>query len=277
MRSFGAVVVCLALAGCQAKKSASLHIDASLEPLVPADTVAVAGADVDAIRGTPVYQRLVTRFAGEQMERVKAASKVLFCWDGKQGLLLSRGKFAKADVEIGPPFEYKGYRLFGDEHGGAFFLNDSTVVAGPTGALRSMIDSKGGRGLPPALADLLRTLPASDQIYAALIGGLGGMSLPENALEALRSADRGVIGIDLGDGINAIARIDSKNERDAKFIHDMLRGMIGFARLRAPENQPELLKLYDAIEVTQQQTQTEVKAEIPAGQVDRLLSLLPKR
>ena len=61
------------------------------------------------------------------------------------------------------------------------------------------------------------------------------------------------------------------------FTHDMLRGMIGFARLRTPDNQPELLKLYDAINVTQQQTQTQVTADIPADQVDRFLDLMPKR
>ncbi len=71
--------------------------------------------------------------------------------------------------------------------------------------------------------------------------------------------------------------MNSKSEADAKFIHDMLRGMVGFARLRVPDNQPELLKLYDAIQVTQQQTQTKVTAEIRADQVDRFLDLMPKQ
>jgi len=50
-----------------------------------------------------------------------------------------------------------------------------------------------------------------------------------------------------------------------------------FGRLNAPDNQPQLLKLYDAIQVTQQQTLTVVKADIPADQTDRFLDLLLKR
>lgn len=280
MRMLGVAILCFALAGCQSKKSASLHIDASLESLVPADTIAVAGADVDGIRGTPVYRQLMTHFDAAQIARFKAASKVLFCWDGKRGVVLARGKFSKADIEIGSSFDYKNHRLFGDESGAVFLLNDSTVAAGPAGELRSLIDREGNRGLPPALADLLRTLPASDQIYAALTGGLEEFTsrLPQSGnLANFRSVESATLGLDLKNGIQAVARMNSKSERDAKFIHDMLRGMIGFARLRTPDNQPELLKLYDAINVTQQQTQTQVTADIPADQVDRFLDLLPKR
>jgi hypothetical protein len=57
----------------------------------------------------------------------------------------------------------------------------------------------------------------------------------------------------------------------------MVRGLVGFGRLNAPDNQPELLKLYDAIQVTQQQTLTVVKADITADQTDRFLDLLQKR
>ncbi len=280
MRMLGVAILCFALAGCQAKKSASLHIDASLESLVPADTIAVAGADVDAIRGTPVYRQLTTRFDPAQIARFKAASKVLFCWDGKRALLLARGKFARADIEIGSPFGYKNYRLFGDESGAIFLLNDSTVAAGPAAELRSLIDRQGNRGLPPALVDLLRSLPASDQIYAALSGGIEELTrrLPQSDnLANFRSVESAALGLDLKNGIQAVARMNCKSDGDAKFIHDMLRGMIGFARLRTPDNQPELLKLYDAINVTQQQMQTQVTADIPADQVDRFLDLLPKK
>ena len=98
--------------------------------------------------------------------------RFFFCWDGKRGLVLARGKFSRADIEIGSSFDYKNHRLFGDESGAVVLLNDSTVAAGPAGELRSLIDREGNRGLPPALTNLSGTLPASDQIYAALTGGL---------------------------------------------------------------------------------------------------------
>ena len=46
MRLRGVALLFLALAGCQSKKSESLHIDPALESLVPADTAFVAGANL---------------------------------------------------------------------------------------------------------------------------------------------------------------------------------------------------------------------------------------
>jgi hypothetical protein len=83
--------------------------------------------------------------------------------------------------------------------------------------------------------------------------------------------------MDLSHGLNASAEVNCKTERDAKFVHDMLRGIIGFGRLNTPDKQPEMLKLYDAIEVTQQQTRAQVKADIPQELADKFLDLWLKR
>jgi hypothetical protein len=300
MRPLGVAILCLALAACQGKKSASLHIDPTLETLVPADTVMVAGANVDAIRETSVYQKLLSRLPLPQLEEFsrqtgldprKDLSQILSCWDGKHRLFMARGKFRPADLEARlkskgtTQFSYKKYRLFGNEQNAIVFLSDSTVAAGPAPALRAVIDgNQSNRGLPQALAELLRSLPANDQIYAALIGGIGGLDLamPKadilgNVAQVLQAVDSAALGMALSKGLDAIVRINSKTERDAKFVHDMVRGLVGFGRLNAPDNQPELLKLYDAFQVTQQQTLTVVQADIPADQTDRFLDLLQKR
>jgi len=300
MRSLCIAILCFTLAGCQAKQSASLHIDPMLESLVPADAVMVAGANVDAIRETSVYQKLLARLPFPQLEEFsrqtgldprKDLSQILSCWDGKHGLFLARGKFRPADLEArlkingAAEFGYKKYRLFGSEQSAIVFLNDSTVAAGPANELRSVIDrGQSTSGLPQALAELLRALPGNDQIYAALMGGLEGLRLavPKtdvlgNVAQVLQAVDSAALGMDLSKGLDAIARVNSKTERDAKFVHDMVKGLVGFGRLNAPDNQPELLKLYDAIQVTQQQTLTVIKADIPADQADRFFDLLPKR
>jgi hypothetical protein len=203
---------------------------------------------------------------------------------------MARGKF-KAQ-EVGPrleangakPFVYKKYNLFGDERGAIFFLDDSTAIAGPTEELRSIIDHTGARGLPVPLRDLLRTLPAGDQIYAALTGGLEGLNLtiPKdsnlgNIVNVLRAIDSATLGMDLHSGIAATAEVTSKTERDAKFVHDMVKGIVGLGRLNTPDSHPELLRLYDAIKVEQQQTHTNVTADIPEDLADRFLDLWLKR
>jgi hypothetical protein len=299
MRLLAAALLCLALAGCQARKSESLHIDPALESLVPADTVFVVGANVEAIRDTPVYQKLLSRMPLPQLDEFtqrtgldprKDLSHVLTCSNGKTGLLLARGKFKPQEVEArlqakgAKPFAYKKYSLFGDERAAIFFLDASTALAGPAAELRSVIDRTGARGLPLPLRDLLRSLPAGDQIYAALAGGLEGLnlSIPQdsnlgNIANVLRAIDSATLGMDLRSGIAVAAEVTSKTDRDAKFVHDMVKGVVGLGRLNTPDNHPELLKLYDAIKVEQQQTHTKVTADIPSDLADRFLDLWLKR
>jgi hypothetical protein len=293
------IVVCLLFAGCQAKRSQLLHIDADLESLVPADTTFVAGANLEAIRDTPVYQKLINSLPLPQLDDFtrrtgldprKDLSQILSCFNGKSGFLMAQGKFRLQDLEQrlesngAKRFAYKKYSLFGDDRAAIFFLNGSTAIAGPTPELRSLIDQTGGRGLPASLRDLLRTLPATDQIYAALTGGLEGLSLsiPQNSnlgnvVNMLRTIDSATLGMDLRKGIAVTAEANSKTERDAQFVHDMVKGIVGFGRLNAPSNQPELLKLYDAIQVEQQQTKTKVTADIPPDLAEHFLDLWLRR
>ncbi len=301
MRLRAALLLCLALAACQPKKPASLRVDPSLEALVPADTVFVAGANIDAIRDTPVYQKLLSRMPLPQLDEFvrqtgldprKDLSQVLSCTDGKHGLLMARGKFNTAELETrlaargATRFEYKNRRLFGNEQAAIFFLNASTAVAGPAAQLRAVIDHPegAGRGLPPSLRDLVRTIPASDQIWAALTGGFQGLNIGvpqrnnlENIINALQSIDTATLGMDLRSGLNATAEVSCKTDRDAKFVHDMVKAVVGLGRLNTPDSHPELLKLYDGINVTQQQTHTKVTAEISADLTDRFLDLWLKR
>lgn len=292
-------LLCLVLAGCQTRRSESLHIDRALEALVPGDTVFVVGANVDAIRDTPVYQKLLGRMPLPQLDEFarrtgldprKDLSQVLSCSNGKSALLMARGKFhaqeisARMESNQVKAFEYKKYKLFGDDRGAIFFLDDSTAIAGPTADLRAIIDHTGTRGLPAPVRDLLRTLPAADQIYAALSGGLEGMNLgiPSdsnlgNIAQVLRAIDSATLGMDLHSGIAVTAEVVSKTERDAKFVHDMVKGIVGLGRLNTPTNQPDMLKLYDAIQVEQQQTHTKLTADIPQNLADRFLDLWLKR
>lgn len=298
MRWIGLAILLAALAGCRARQSASLHIDPSLEAMIPADTVLVAGANLDAIRSTPVYQTLMNRVPLPQLEEFnrrtgldprKDLSEFLVCYDGKQALAMARGKFQIKDLEArlqsqgAARFTYKKYGLFGNEQGAVVFLNDSTVLVAPAPELRAIIDRHAG-GLPASLRDLLRTLPAEDQIYAALTGGLEPLNLPVprgsnlgNVTQILQSVNSATLGMNVSHGIDAVAVVNSKTDRDAKFIHDMVRGLVGFGRLNTPDNQPDLLKVYDAIQVTQMQTQAKITANIPADLVDKALILLLKR
>jgi len=53
--------------------------------------------------------------------------------------------------------------------------------------------------------------------------------------------------------------------------------VVGFGRLNTPDNHPELLQLYDAIKVEQQQNRALVTAQIPEDLADRFLDLWLKK
>jgi len=300
MRLVAAAALCLFLAGCDRGKTGLLRIDPALESLAPADSVFVVGANVEAIRDTPVYHRLVTGAVLPQLQEFidktgvdprKDLSQLLSCSNGKTSLWMARGKFNVAAIESrlqanGPaPASYKNHRFFGTEQTSMTFLNSSTFLAGSASELRDIIDrGHSGRGLPAPLRDLLKTLPPGDQIYAALTGGLGGLNLavPENSnlstlLQVLRTVDTASLGMDLSKGLNLKLDVNCKTERDAKFVHDMIRGVVGLGRLNTPDNHPEFLKLYDAIHVTQQQARADVTADIPQDLADQFLDLWLKR
>jgi hypothetical protein len=296
-----ALALCLTLAACQPKQSASLHVSPALEALVPADTVVVLGVNLTTIRDTAIYQKLLTRVPLPQLDQFaqqtgldprKDLSEILLCSNGKNALLLVRGKFRIPDLEARfksqgvTPTIYKGHRLFGDDRGAVTFLDDSTAAAGTPAEIRALFDqpSGAGRGLPIPLRDLLRTLPAGDQIYAALTGGVENLNLPlpregnlGNVLQALRSVESATLGMNLSNGMGAIFVVNCSTDRDAKFVHDLVRGLVGFGRLNTPDNQPDLLKLYDAIQVTQQQAQTKITADVPQQLADKFLDLWLKK
>lgn len=295
------LALCLTLAACQPKQSASLHVSPALEALVPADTVVVLGVNFATIRDTTIYQKLLTRVPLPQLDQFaqqtgldprKDLSEILFCSNGKNALLLVRGKFRITDLEARfkskgvTPSNYKGHHLYGDDRGAVTFLDDSTAAAGSPAEVRALFDqpSGAGRGLPMPLRDLLRTLPASDQIYAALTGGVQNLNLPlpregnlGNILQALQSVQSATLGMNLSNGMAAIFVVNCNTDRDAKFVHDLVRGLIGFGRLNTPDNQPDLLKLYDAIQVTQQQAQTKITADVPQELADKFLDLWLKK
>jgi hypothetical protein len=96
-------------------------------------------------------------------------------------------------------------------------------------------------------------------------------------VSALKTVETAIIGMDLSKGIGFRAEVTCKTERDAKFVHDMVKGVVGIGRLNTPDNHPEMLQLYDAIQVTEQQNRAMVTADIPTDLADRFLDLWLKK
>ncbi|MGH9664702.1 MAG: hypothetical protein ACRD9L_09790, partial [Bryobacteraceae bacterium] len=215
-------------------------------------------------------------------------SELLYCSDGKRGVLFGRGRFNPADAEAKlaakhlPLAAYKGYRLMGDERNAVVFFNSKIVLAGSTPVLREILD-RGGHGgdPPPWLSSLVGTIPASSQIWVAF-GGRGlALAFPDqgnlgNLNRIARSVETGVVYADLRQGVELAADGTCSTEADARQIHDALKGLIGMGRLTSPGNRPEMLRLYDSFQVEQNQRTLHIRANIPLDLVDPFFKMFGK-
>jgi hypothetical protein len=289
----------LLLASCRPALLKPVRIDPALQALIPADTVYLFGANVKRMRQTPVYQKLtqlpfpqVDRFARETgVDPRRDIQEVLACSSGTGMVTMVRGRFNAADLEPklqargAPRIGWKGYTLYGTEEAAVAFLSPSIAVAGSTPVLKSVIDARDRKhGVPTALRPLLEAVPERDQMWAVSAGDLPGsrMGMTEgnrlgDIAQMLRGIQTVVLGVDFSNGLHLTARLDCRTTDDARHVHDALRGAIGMARLSTPDNQPELLKVYDGIQVTQGDSLVEVNGDLPADQVDRFLALWLKK
>lgn len=290
-------VLALMLSACIVVRRSSVVFDMGLTALAPADTTFVLGADLDAIRNTHVFQKYVDQVSLPQMDEFAKKTgidprrdlhKILSCSNGKTAIFLARGNFASGksvQIEGLSRTEYKGHTLFGNEQSGVLFWNSSTAVGGRTEELRALADSGGnGRGLPSALLQKAASVGPNAQVWGAFNGGLQNVNLglPEQSnagqvLRILRGIDNGTLGIDLRDGFGLEIHVECQTANDAKHVHDAVRGVIGLGRLSTPDNQPEMLKLYDAINIQQDQTKVDVTARIAPELEDKFLDLWLKK
>lgn len=291
------IAVLISATACrQLQPAAGPRIDPALATLVPPETSILVGARLDQLRNTTTYQRhfshislpRIDDFARETgLDPRRDLQEALFCSDGRdRAVLIVRGKFSTGELE--PKLEnrgakrsrYKSYSLFGDERGGVFFMNSSTALAGSMPALREIIDGRdhGSLGIPKTLQPLIASLPADDQFWTVFNGSAIRLPVPDesnlgNINHLARAVQTGAVGADLRSGLSLRAHAACTDDASAKQIHDMLKGLIGLGRLSTPDTQPDLLKVYDAIQVQQQGRDVNVSADVPQDLADRFVNL----
>ncbi|HLJ50855.1 MAG TPA: hypothetical protein VKU01_32815 [Bryobacteraceae bacterium] len=290
---------CLLLTNCQKRQPSNVfHVDPELAKYIPADAVFLLGVNADAIRNTPVYQKYIAalnlpnlaQFTQQTgLDPRKDISQLLSVSNGKTGVLLARGNFNPADLEHrlesggARRSTYNSHNLFGDDTRSVVILNGSTAIAGSTTVVKGVIDAGSHGSTPPALTERVKSIPADSQIWAALVGGTPNLNVgvPENSnlgsvIRLFRGIDSAALGIDLRNGLDLTANAICRSDQDAKRLHDALKGIIGLGRLSTPDNQPDLLKLYDAIKVEQQQSKVDVTAQVPPDLTNRFIDLWVK-
>jgi len=301
VRYFLAVLLITAalLASCAKRGATGVSVNSAFRRLVPPDTKALAAVDVDKLKASPFYQRhqkeLNFPMLDAMSERVgmdprRDISDLLVAWNGSRAVVLARGRLNRETLEsklrsLGTqPTRYKNYTLFGEDRETLTFSKHGVAIAGPAEAVRSEIDleNNGGGGVPDEIQARLATVPKGDQVWAVSRGGLAFTEIPmrsdiDSALSNIISyVNATSLGIGFDTGTHLQAEIVCVSNEGAQRVRDALRGGIGLARLTTRDDESGLLKLYDAIQVTQDQQTIHVKADLSGELTDRLLAYLPQ-
>ena len=269
-------------------------IDPVLAALIPPDTILLADARLEALQKTSLYQKhlanrtlpLLDDFPkqiGLQLRR-QDLWELLLISDGKQSVVLGRGKFSnEAEPDIKRPgatrFGYKGYTLVGDEREAILLVSPSVIGLGPTPALRSLIDNKGKTNGPPSnLAALIKQMPAEAIFWAAYGGGVKALpfDLPGNMANVnkiIASIQSGSAYLTLPSGVQGLLTGICGSDQDAKSLYDALRALVGLGRLAVPKDRPDQGKVIDGLRVTQESHQVSVHIDEPEELLGTLLDL----
>lgn len=274
------------------------RVDAAIAPLIPAETSALAGLRLDRIKDTPFFRKYVegrqipalNEFKDKTgLDPVKDVWEVVWAFRPSHSVVFIRGKFG-GEFGLEPSFKvpgiermnYKSYYILHQQGRGVLFLNTGVAAAGAIEDLKAVVDQRDQPGkVPPAgLIDLVASLPAVHAYAVTLDGASIASELPRegnlgNFARMASTLQKATIHADLSKGVNLNAEANYPDPAVARQLQDTLRGVIGIARLRTPQDKQEMMRVFDAIQITAQEGKVTFAADIPFDVVDQILKDLP--
>jgi hypothetical protein len=289
------VLACsLLIAGCGRQSVSGITVDPAFRTLITPETKLLSGIEWDALKSSPFYQRHqkdlnipVFNAAAERMgvDPLRDVSKLLVASNGKDWLFIERGRFNATDLQKkiiangAQTTTYRNHTLLGDTGTTLVFFKNIAVEGGPTSVRRAIdLENAGDGEIPEELQERLRTLSKHDQLWTVSRGGLAFANLPSNsdmqtALSNITGSVNGTTaGLYIDTGLHLSIDLDCVSPQGATRVHDALRGAIGFGRLSTKDDQQDLLRAYDAIQVTKDNQIVRVRADLPGDLADKLIA-----
>ncbi len=294
-------VLALSFTACR-REPTSARVDAAIAPLLPADTVVLAGLRLDKLQKTPFFERYVTgeqalRYFREFQQRTgldprKDLWELDFAISATSQLVFARGKFGgqfgqepRIDVPGMTRQSHKGYTILATKDGGVTFFNTGVAVLGPVEQLKRVIDSRDqAEAAPRALLALVEKIPAkahfwavSEQLGAMMPQGKVESNMMGNFLRMGQSAGEFRFWSDLSDGVELEANLTYPDEAMAAQVRDATKALLGILRLQTPSDQTELLQAYTNVFPTSEGPKVKVTAKTPLALIDQFVRRLPSR
>jgi hypothetical protein len=296
MKLIYTLLVCVLLTSLGAGRARAERVDNVLAQMVPADSVTLIGMRMQQLEATPLFQKLLAQQKIPQMDQFARDSgfdprrdvrDLLLASNGKQTVLLARGTFNVKAPDKARKLNYHGFVILANGGAGpaeyGFCILDSTLAAaGPLPALKAALDQykSGNRNNAAALLARARSVAEDYQFWVVAAGTsqLISENLPgaSNGLDfgrIFRSLQNALFEADLRTGLKGFVEGDCTTAQDAKNLSDAARGMVGMARLNTPEDQPDLLRVWDGFKVEQSDRKVTLTMDVGQDLVDQLLKL----
>jgi hypothetical protein len=274
--------------------AAQPRIDNVLERMVPPASTGMVGAHMDQIRQTDLYKKMVAAQSLVQLDQFAAETgfdprrdvrEILFVTTPMGAVLLARGNFHlnSTTLKNAQKTRHGKYDIRGVGENGFCVLDSTLAAAGEIPAIELALDewtSGTHTAAQPLLAHVAAVNPQFELWGISTGAGNFLADHPPAANSGLdftkifRSLQDYWFEADFSAGMRTEVHGTTHTEKDAVNLRDAVRGIVGLGRLNVPENQPELLKVWDGITVDQQGRSIALHADVTQDLIDKIVQLL---
>ena len=286
----------MSVLACSRAVAPGVSVDSSLRGLIPSDATVIAGVQVRNITESALYrkhqQELAIPMLDSYSERIgmdprKDLTEAVVAWAGNQPLALLHGRVNVGKIRPnlvsmgGKESTYGGRTIIGTPEYSVLFLSNATAAIGALPTLKATADRSGGtvdRG--PELARMMARLPKSDQIWIVSRSGLPFVNLPmrsdiksalSNVIDSVSSSDAG---LELDGGLHLRADFDCVSDAGAQRVNDAIRAGVALGRLTTKDDEADLLRAYDAIQIDKKGQEVKLTADWSSEMVEKILPRL---
>jgi hypothetical protein len=269
-------------------------VDNVLERMVPPGSTSLVCARMDQIKLTDFYRKMLAAQTLPQVDQFardtgfdprRDVRELLYVETRRGSVMLARGTFHlnPAGLKGVAKTRHGEYDIWGSASGGFCILDSTLAAAGDVPAIETALDewkSGGHAGAQPLLARASSVRPQA-QFWGVSTGFAGFLADHPPAAgfgpdfsKIFRGLEDTSFQVDLSTGLRAEVHGTAATEKDAANLRDAVRGMVGLGRLQVPENQPELLRVWDGITAEQQGRSILIRADIAQELFDKLIQML---
>lgn len=270
------------------------YVDNVLGKMVPPGTTSLVGARMDRIEATDFYRKLaeqqklpqVDEFALETgFDPRRDVREILYASSLLGSVMLARGTFnlRHNPLTSGKIIRHGEYNVVSLGDHGYCIMDRTLAIAGDLKMVEAALDEwkSGKHATVQPLIARAAGIDRESQFWGVSIGFAG--FLADHMPKSSSGIDFSRIFNGLSDtwfdaafttGFKGQIHGVANTEQDAVNLRDAAKGLVGFGRLSVPDNNPEMLKLWDGITVDQQGRTIAIKADIPQAMVDDLVHLM---